>query len=72
MLSGSTQTLLPTDYPSHILCQLSILCLFSVIYFVLFLPKVTEHNNQKNNVPPISLRHFSGYLSLYTFPKIFP
>ena len=34
--SGSTQTLLPTDYPCHILCHLSSIfpCLFPVIYFV--------------------------------------
>ena len=64
--------LLPTDYPSHILCHLSLnfSSLFPVIYFVLFLPKVTEEsffhniNNQKNDLPPISPRHFSGYLSL--------
>ena len=35
--SGSSQTLLPSDYPCHILCHLSsiFLCLFPVIYFVL-------------------------------------
>ena len=35
--SDPTQTVLPTDYPCHILCHLSSIfpCLFPVIYFVL-------------------------------------
>ena len=80
MLSGSTQ---PTPHRfipviSSVICHLNFPSLFPVIYFVLTFSRFTEEsflhnvNNQKNDLPPISRRHFSGYLSHYTFPKIFP
>ena len=72
--------LLPTDYPTHILCHLSLNFSQSIschLFCTRFFTEVTEEsflhniNNQKNDLPPISPRHFSDYLSLYTFPKIF-